>query len=105
MTKYFGAMQLHLCKWQFNHLFGLVKYFGAITLQPTLSLLWNYYSNGFKLIFNNGEIRETNLEPLIGDYVSLKNIQTARIDPEWGCLEFNAGMVDIEPNTLYLHII
>ncbi len=59
----------------------------------------------FKLIFNNGEIRETNLEPLIGDYVSLKNIQTARIDPEWGCLEFNAGMVDIEPNTLYLHII
>jgi len=55
----------------------------------------------FKLIFNNGEIRETNLEPLIGDYVSLKNIQTARIDPEWGCLEFNAGMVDIEPNTLY----
>lgn len=55
----------------------------------------------FKLIFNNDEIRETNLEPLIGDYVSLKNIQTARIDPEWGCLEFNAGMVDIEPKTLY----
>jgi hypothetical protein len=24
-----------------------------------------------------------------------------RIDPDWGCLEFNHGQVDIEPQTLY----
>jgi len=38
---------------------------------------------------------------LIGKHVSLDQLNTAHIDPEWGCLEFNAGFVDIEPKTLY----
>ena len=39
-------------------------------------------------------------ENLIGHHVSLEALNTARIDPEWGYLEFNDGKVDIEPKTL-----
>jgi len=55
----------------------------------------------FLLTFENGETKETDLENLIGHHVSLDALNTARIDPEWGCLEFNDGRVDIEPKTLY----
>lgn len=55
----------------------------------------------FLLTFENGEVKEADLFDLIGHYVSLDALNTARIDPEWGCLEFNGGSVDIEPNTLY----
>jgi hypothetical protein len=55
----------------------------------------------FVLTFDNGEIKKTDLKDLIGHYVALKDISTARIDSDWGCLEFNNGMVDIEPKTLY----
>jgi len=55
----------------------------------------------FTLTFENGEIKETDLQDLIGSYVELEALNTARIDNEWGCLEFKNGYVDIEPKTLY----
>jgi hypothetical protein len=55
----------------------------------------------FLLTFENGEVREADLIDLIGLHVSVDALNTARIDPEWGCLEFNGGKVDIEPKTLY----
>ena len=55
----------------------------------------------FLLTFENGEVIGADLENLIGHHVSLDALNSARIDPEWGCLEFNGGKVDIEPKTLY----
>lgn len=55
----------------------------------------------FLLTFENGDVKEADLAELIARYVSLDALMTARIDPEWGCLEFNGGNVDIEPKTLY----
>jgi uncharacterized protein DUF2442 len=55
----------------------------------------------FKLSFENGQIVNADLEELIGEYVSLDAVKTARIDPEWGCMEFNDGKADIDPKTLY----
>jgi len=55
----------------------------------------------FELVFENGQISKVNLQDLISQYVSLDEAKTARIDPEWGCLEFNDGAADIEPKTLY----
>ena len=55
----------------------------------------------FLLTFENGEVKETDLADLIGHHVTLDALNTARIDTEWGCLEFNGGKVDIEPKTLY----
>ncbi len=34
-------------------------------------------------------------------YLIDSELQTARINKEWGCLEFKDGAVDIEPVTLY----
>jgi hypothetical protein len=55
----------------------------------------------FRLFFENGDVKETDLENLIGQYVDLADLKTARIDTNWGCLEFKNGVVDIEPKTLY----
>ncbi|MEQ1636001.1 MAG: DUF2442 domain-containing protein [Methylococcales bacterium] len=55
----------------------------------------------FLLIFENGEAKEVNLSNLIRHHVPPDALNSARIDPEWGCLEFNGGKVDIEPKTLY----
>ena len=55
----------------------------------------------FKLIFENGEVKEADLKELIGHYVALEALNKAHQDTKWGCLEFNGGMVDIEPKTLY----
>ncbi|TAL54637.1 MAG: DUF2442 domain-containing protein [Methylovulum sp.] len=55
----------------------------------------------FLLVFENGETQEADLKELIGDYVSVEALNTAHIDADWGCLEFNDGRVDIEPKTLY----
>ncbi|NVZ07765.1 DUF2442 domain-containing protein [Allochromatium humboldtianum] len=54
----------------------------------------------FVLTFENDACREVDLQDLIGQHVALGEVQTARIDPEWGCLEFLDGRVDIEPKTL-----
>jgi hypothetical protein len=61
----------------------------------------HYDAYRFLLTFENGEVKEADLVDLIGHHVSLDALNTARIDPEWGCLEFNGGRVDIEPKTLY----
>ncbi|SJM91182.1 DUF2442 domain-containing protein [Crenothrix polyspora] len=55
----------------------------------------------FLLTFENDDIKEADLAALIGHYVALNELSTARIDSEWGCLEFNDGNVDIAPKTLY----
>ena len=55
----------------------------------------------FTLFFENGENKEANLKELIAKYVNIEQIKTAQINSEWGCLEFNEGKVDIEPQTLY----
>lgn len=55
----------------------------------------------FTLYFENGEVKVTDRKPLIGAHVPADQLPTARIDPDWGCLEFNHGQVDIEPQTLY----
>jgi hypothetical protein len=55
----------------------------------------------FKLVFENGGVKETDLKELIGKYVALEALNTADLDTNWGCLEFKGGMVDIEPKTLY----
>ncbi len=55
----------------------------------------------FFLKFQNEETKETDLKELIGKYISIENLHTAKINSEWGCLEFLSGAVDIEPKTLY----
>ena len=37
------------------------------------------------------EGQKNDLADLIGYYVPLDALNTARIDTEWGCLEFNGG--------------
>lgn len=55
----------------------------------------------FSLDFADGSHSETDLAPLIAPHVSLQELHTARIDPEWGCLEFKNGTIDIAPQTLH----
>lgn len=55
----------------------------------------------FELVFENGEIKDADLQNLIGQYVELNALNTAQIDKDWGCLEFKNGLVDVEPKTLY----
>lgn len=57
----------------------------------------------FTLFFDTNERKDVNLKALISQYVSLNELKTAHLNSEWGCLEFNQGMVDIEPKTLYHH--
>ncbi|MFO1429584.1 MAG: DUF2442 domain-containing protein [Candidatus Competibacteraceae bacterium] len=58
----------------------------------------------FVLTFENGEVREADLQDLIGQYVPVDSLDTAQIDTEWGCLELLNGRVDIEPKTLYRYV-
>ena len=55
----------------------------------------------FLLEFADHRSTEVDLSPLLQTYVAPSEIHTAQIDPEWGCLMFKDGMVDIEPKTLY----
>jgi hypothetical protein len=59
----------------------------------------------FTLTFANDECLEVDLKNLIQQYVNEKNVNTAQLDRDWGCLEFNNGMVDIDPKTLYEYAI
>lgn len=58
----------------------------------------------FSLTFENGEFFEADLQGLIGRYVTEDSLVTARLDKDWGCLEFLDGRVDIEPKTLYRYV-
>jgi len=51
------------------------------------------------LEFQNGEKMEVDMEELVKGKLTPKELESGRIDPDWGCLEF--GNVDIEPKTLY----
>lgn len=55
----------------------------------------------FLLTFKNGAVVECDLKELIGAHVSVEDLSSARIDPDWGCLELKDGQVDIAPKTLY----
>lgn len=55
----------------------------------------------FSLNFADGTHLETDLALLISAHVSPQELNTARIDPEWGCLEFNNGAIDTAPKTLH----
>ncbi len=55
----------------------------------------------FDLDFEDGTHTTVDLAPLLHSKVSIKELQSANIDQDWGCLEFNGGLVDIEPKTLY----
>ena len=55
----------------------------------------------FAFKFENDDFEDANLKKLIEKKVSLTELKTAKINKEWGCLEFNNGMIDIEPETLY----
>lgn len=55
----------------------------------------------FRLEFENGESKVVDLKPLIESKVSPNELISARIDKDWGCLEFKDALVDIEPQTLY----
>ncbi len=69
--------------------------------------LENFKNFGFNflLFFTNGEIFTVDIHPLIGKYVSEDDLNSARIDSEWGCLEFRNGIVDIDPTTLYRYAV
>jgi len=55
----------------------------------------------FRFHFENGETIESNLQSLLVKKVTRDQLHTARIDPDWKCLEFDGGMIDIAPRTLY----
>ena len=55
----------------------------------------------FRLCFEDGSTFEADLSKLIKEHVCLEQLSSAKIDPDWGCLEFNEGKVDIEPKTLH----
>jgi hypothetical protein len=55
----------------------------------------------FVLTFENGDQATVDLEPLIGNHISVDQLGSAEVDPDWGCLQFLGGSVDIEPTTLY----
>jgi hypothetical protein len=59
----------------------------------------------FKFSFENGETTQTDLSDLLKPHIGTIQLDTARIDADWGCLEFNDGMIDREPKTLYRYAI
>lgn len=69
--------------------------------------LESFENSGFNflLFFANGEMLSVDIHPLVGKYISESDLNSARIDSEWGCLEFCNGIVDIEPTTLYRYAV
>jgi hypothetical protein len=65
--------------------------------------LQSFRNTGFEftLTFAGGETVAVDLRPLIGAHLKEEDLASARIDPDWGCLEFRNGTVDIDPTTLY----
>jgi hypothetical protein len=70
--------------------------------------LINFKNNNdynFFFEFENGVKKNVNIYDLVGSKVSKEDLKSARIDSDWGCLEFCDGMIDIEPKTLYKYTI
>jgi hypothetical protein len=59
----------------------------------------------FEFDFEDGTHKIVDIAPLVQSKVSLEDIKSAHIDSEWGCLEFNDGMIDIDPKTLYSFVL
>ena len=59
----------------------------------------------FSFEFEDGIHSIVDIEELIASKVKEEELSTARIDKDWGCLEFKGGIVDIEPTTLYNYVI
>ena len=59
----------------------------------------------FILTFENGESKETDLKNVLEKYADVNNLNTAKLNKDWGCLEFNDGRVDINPKTLYRYAV
>lgn len=59
--------------------------------------------NGFEFVFvfENGEERTSDIKELVAKHLNEDELQTAKLNKEWGCIEFKDGAVDIEPKTLY----
>lgn len=38
---------------------------------------------------------------MLEKHVGVNNLNTAQLNKDWGCLEFNDGVVDIDPKTSY----
>lgn len=55
----------------------------------------------FSFTFEDGTQCISDIKDLISSKVTEDEIKTARVDTDWGCLEFKDGLVDIEPKTLY----
>ena len=68
-----------------------------------MKLISSKYMNNYKfsLTFISKETMEVDLFPLIGSYLKQDDLNTMKVNLEWGCLEFLEGKVDIEPKTLY----
>ncbi len=59
----------------------------------------------FSLVFSNGEMFVVNLKALLEGYISEADLASARLDSDWGCLEFLNGTVDIDPTILYCYAV
>jgi hypothetical protein len=55
----------------------------------------------YDFTFEDFSRKKVDISSLIESKVTISQLSTAHIDKDWGCLEFNDGMVDIEPKTLY----
>ena len=57
----------------------------------------------FSLTFANGESKVVDLKYLLEKHLDVADLSSARLDKDWGCLEFKGGRVDIDPKTLYCY--
>jgi len=55
----------------------------------------------FNLRFEDGTKRTVDISALVNSKVKVNELKSAKIDNDWGCLEFKDGMIDIDPKTLY----
>ncbi len=66
-----------------------------------LSKFQNLNNYLFYFLFEDGFEIETNIKDVVAEKVDVILLNSARIDMDWGCLEFDNGQIDIEPKTLY----
>jgi len=76
----------------------------TLEVKMKLSQIKHEKDYNFLITFENGEESLVDLRSLISNYVEQSELKTAKIDQEWGCLEFKGGEVDIEPKTLYNYV-
>lgn len=55
----------------------------------------------FFLEFSGGKRLGCDLSPLLAAHLKESDLDSMKVDPDWGCLEFLDGQVDIDPRTLF----